>query len=121
MRSLVRARWALLLLLVALAGCASVRRASPEVVAGIGLDELGATFVAAGTLYNDFKTRGLITEADYEPWRAFATTFKPAYSAAVRAYQAGTTEGDAVRKALGYKAALFGFLKTITAKAGGGT
>jgi len=121
MRSLVRARWALLLILVALAGCASVRRASPEVVTGLSLDELGATFVATGELMNRLRQENVITEREYEPWRDYALRFKAAYGAAVGAYQAGTSDVEAVAKVLAMKTALFRFLITATQKKGGGT
>jgi len=106
----------LCLLALLTASCATT--ASPAAVAGVTLDELGATFVATGTLMNELRQTNAINETDYQPWRAFAATFKPTYQAAVLAYQAGATDGDAVRAALALKAELLRYLITAAKRKG---
>lgn len=106
-----------LTLVVALAGCATTK-ASPTLVAGVTLDEIGAVYLQTGALYNDLYTSGAIGADEYREWAEFAIPFRELWLAARAAYDAGATDGDAVQQVLAVKQTLFAFaLKVLTIRA----
>jgi hypothetical protein len=69
---------ALVLSLIMLTGCASFGAPAPaEVVTGKTIEALMTTYLDTGALYDDLYRERVISEAEYQQWREFATQAKP--------------------------------------------
>lgn len=86
------------------------------VATGEGLDALGRTFLATGQALDAAYDAKLLSEADYDRWRAFVRYFKPTFDLAADRWLHG--DDTATEHAAAVLAALSAELATFTAMTG---
>jgi len=115
-----------LVLMVVLAGCSSYLENLART--GDQLAVAGDLFAETGKMYDNLYQSGAITEAEYAPWREFATNFKKVYPAAVATWKSLKAHPDVdsgdMNEILSLisdlSTRLFGFYREVYAKTQGG-
>lgn len=113
----MRARSSLAAIAAVLLLTSSCTHTQVWVASGESIDAMGKAFLATATALDTLYTRHVISEAQYERWRAFTAYFQPVYDMAAERWKHG--DDTAAEHAAAVLAALSAELAVFTAMSRG--